>query len=140
MFLTVEKVILLKSVSIFAEVPEEVLADLASYLEEVEVDAGESVYQKGSVGRTMYIITEGSVRIHDEERTFVELDTGEFFGELTTLDPEPHSASATALADTHLLCLDRAALYDLMSAHPEVLRGLIQALCLRLRAKGKRPK
>jgi CRP-like cAMP-binding protein len=45
---------------------------------------------------------------------------------------------ATALADTHLLCLDRAALYDLMSAHPEVLRGLIHALCLRLRAKGKR--
>lgn len=48
------------------------------------------------------------------------------------------SASVTALQDTRLLGLDRDALYELMSAHPTVLRGLIHVLCGRLRAKGKR--
>jgi len=39
-------------------------------------------------------------------------------GELTTLDPEPHSASVTALEDIRLLGLHREDLYELMSAQP----------------------
>ena len=135
MFLAVEKVMVLKSVSVFSSVPEEVLADLANYLDEMEVPSGEAVYERGAVGRTMYIIVDGPVRVHDEVQTFVELGPGDFFGELTTLDPEPHSASVTTLEDTQLLGLDRDALYELMASHPEVLRGLIHTLCLRLRSK-----
>lgn len=138
MFLTVEKVMILRSVGVFSDVPEEVLADLAGYLEEIEIAADERLYERGAMGRTMYIIADGRVRVHDEERTFTELGVGEIFGELTTLDPEPHSASVTALEDARLLGLDRDALYELMSAHPTVLRGLIHVLCGRLRAKGRR--
>jgi hypothetical protein len=137
MFLTVEKVMILRSVGVFADVPEEVLAELAGFLEEIEVAEDERVYEKGALGRTMYIIADGRVRVHDDERTFIELGTGEIFGELTTLDPEPHSASVTALADTRLLGLDRDTLYELMSAHPTVLRGLIHVLCGRLRGKSR---
>ena len=97
MFLTVEKVMILRSVSIFAEVPEEVLADLAGYLEQLDVAAEAPVYEKGALGRTMYIVADGKVRVRDETHTFVELGPGELFGELTTLDPEPHSASVTAV-------------------------------------------
>ncbi len=129
---------ILRSVGVFSGVPEEVLADLAGYLEEIEVASDERVYERGVMGRTMYIIADGRVRVHDEERTFTELGVGEIFGELTTLDPEPHSASVTALEDARLLGLDRDALYELMSAHPTVLRGLIHVLCGRLRSKGRR--
>ena len=77
----------------------------------------------------MYTVAVGKVRIHNRDHMFVELGPGEFFGELTTLDPEPHSASATAVVDSQLLGLDRDALYDVMGLHSEVLRGLIHALC-----------
>ena len=139
MFLTVEKVMVLRSVGVFSDVPEEVLAELACWLlEEIEVAAEERVYEKGVIGRTMYIVADGRVHVHDEDHTFAELGGGELFGELTTLDPEPHSATVTALDDTRLLGLDRDALYELMSTHPTVLRGLIHILCGRLRAKGRR--
>ncbi|MBT6144435.1 MAG: cyclic nucleotide-binding domain-containing protein [Gemmatimonadetes bacterium] len=138
MFLTVEKVMILRSVGVFTEVPEEVLADLAGYLEQLDIAAEEPVYGKGELGRTMYIVAEGRVRVHNETHTFVELGPGEFFGELTTLDPEPHSASVTAIDDTQLLALDRDALYELMATHSTVLRGLIHTLCQRLRDKGRR--
>ena len=138
MFLTVEKVMILRSVSVFAEVPEEVLADLAGYLEQIDVAAEEPVYEKGALGRTMYIVAEGSVRVHNEAQIFVELGAGEIFGELTTLDPEPHSASVTAVDDSQLLALDRDALYELMATHSTVLRGLLHTLCQRLRDKGRR--
>ena len=136
MLLTIERVLVLKSVTIFDDVPEEVLAALSAEMEEVDVEAGASVYEKGGSGRIMYIVASGRVKVHDGDRTFVELGERDFFGELTTLDPAPHSASVTAVEPTRLLGLDREALYELMSDHPEVLREIIHELCERLRRKG----
>lgn len=135
MLLSIEKVMVLKSVHVFAGVPEDVLANLSSYLEEIEVPANETVYRKGDTGDTMYIIVDGKAKVHDGDRTFVELGQRDFFGELTTLDPEPHSASVTATEDTRLLGLHREDLYELMSGYPEVLKGIIHELCNRLRGK-----
>ena len=107
MFLTVEKVMVLRPVGVFSDVPEEVLAELASYLEEIEVAAEERVYEKGVIERTMYIVADGLVHVH-EDHALAELGVGELFGELATLDPEQHSATVTALDDTRLLGLDRS--------------------------------
>jgi ATP:ADP antiporter, AAA family len=137
MLLTIERVLVLKSVTIFDDVPEEVLAALSVEMEEVEVEAGETIYEKGGSGRTMYIIASGGAKVHDGDRTFVTLEERDFFGELTTLDPAPHSATITAVKPTRLLGLDREALYELMSDHPEVLREIIHELCDRLRGKGR---
>jgi hypothetical protein len=136
--LTIEKVMVLRSLSVFENVPDDVLSNLAELAEESFSEAGETIYEKDGMGRTMYVIVSGRVRMHDEERTFVTLGEREFFGELTTLDPEPHSASASAEEDTHLLGLDRDALYEVMSEHPEILRGFIHVLCERLRGKRRR--
>ena len=135
MLLTIEKVMVLKSVSIFSGVPDEVLADLASLMEEMEIPKETCVYDKGDPGGTMYIIVDGGVRVHDGDRTFVNLGERDFFGELTTLDPEPQMAAVTANEDTRLLGLNGDVLYELMSDHAEVLRGIIQVLCKRLRCK-----
>jgi len=137
MLLTIERVLVLKSVTLFDDVPEEVLAALSLEMEEVEVSADTTVYEKGGSGRTMYIIVSGRVKVHDGDRTFVILGERDFFGELTTLDPAPHSATITAVEPTVLLGLDREALYELMSDHPEVLREIIHELCDRLRGKGR---
>ena len=135
MLLTIEKVMVLKSVSIFSGVPDEVLADLASLMEEMEIPKETCVYDKGDPGGTMYIIVDGGVRVHDGDRTYVNLGERDFFGELTTLDPEPQMAAVTANEDTRLLGLNGDVLYELMSDHAEVLRGIIQVLCKRLRRK-----
>ena len=137
MLLAIEKVMVLKSVAIFSKVPDEVLANLASVMEEVEVRKGDEIYSKGGEGQTMYIIVDGKIRVHDGEKTFVNLGERDFFGELTTLDPEPHLATVTADAETRLLGLNGDVLYELMSDHSEVLRGIIHVLCERLRGKHK---
>ena len=134
MLSTVEKVIILKSVSIFSETPDEILAEVASLLEEVEVDAGERIFEKGDMGSAMYIVVEGRVRVHNQDRTLRELGPRDIFGEMAALDPEPRSASITALAPTHLFRLEQEALYELMADRIEVVRGVISVLCQRLRA------
>jgi CRP/FNR family transcriptional regulator, cyclic AMP receptor protein len=133
MLLTLEKVIILKSVSIFAETPEDVLADVAWNLEELTFQPGEPIFEKGDIGKSMYIIVDGLVRVHDGDKTIASLKTRDVFGELSALDPEPRSASVSAEEETHLFKLKHNVLYELMSEHIDVARGIIQVLCRRLR-------
>jgi CRP-like cAMP-binding protein len=135
MLTTVEKVIALKRAAVFAEVPDEILAELASCLEEVEHGAGQAVFKKGDLGDCMYIIADGRVRIHDGDRTLNDLCAGEVFGEMAVLDAEPRSASATAAVDSLLLRLDQEPLYEVMEDRIEVTRGIVRMLCQRLRAR-----
>ena len=133
MLLTLEKVIILKSVSIFAETTEEVLADVAWHLEELTFQPGEPIFKKGDIGKSMYIIVEGRVRVHDGDKIIAFLKTRDVFGELSALDPEPRSASVSAEEETLLFKLRYNVLYELMSEHIDVARGIIRVLCRRLR-------
>lgn len=133
MLLTIEKVIILKSVSIFSEIPDESLVEVASVLEEVEIKASEEIFKKGDIGTSMYVIVAGKVRIHDDDEVLRVLGEREVFGELAALDPEPRSASVTAIEDCYLFRIERNALYELMGQHTDVAQGIIRILCQRLR-------
>jgi AAA family ATP:ADP antiporter len=135
MLSTIEKVIILKAVSIFAGTPDEILAEVASLLEEVELREGETIFEKGDAGDCMYIIVDGKVRVHDGGRTLNYLGEGDVFGEMAVLDPEPRLASVTAVEDTRLFRLDQGAFYELMDDRIEVARGIIHVLSQHLRAR-----
>ncbi|EIJ44154.1 cyclic nucleotide-binding protein [Beggiatoa alba B18LD] len=133
MLLTLEKVIILKTVNIFSEIPEEYLVELASSVEQIRVKAGEIIFKKGDLGSSMYIIVVGKVRIHDGDKEIAVLGDREVFGELAALDPEPRSAAVTAIEDTTLFRVNESMLYELITERTEVARGIIRVLCQRLR-------
>lgn len=131
--LTIEKVLLLKGVSMFSATSEDTLADVASVLEEVELRPGELVFSKGDPGQSMYIVVSGRVRIFDGGKTINYLGEQEIFGELALLDPEPRSASVESAEETRLFRLDRDTLFELMTDNVGVVSGIMQVLCKRLR-------
>ena len=133
MLLTLEKVMILKSVSIFASTPEELLAQIALSLEDIFLKSDEMVFKKGDLGTSMYIIVDGKVKVHDGDTELAILGERNIFGELATLDPEPRMASITATEDTYLFKLEQDALYDLMSEHNDISKGIFHVLCDRLR-------
>lgn len=139
MLLTVERVLLLSGVNIFAELPGQVLAELSASFEEVELPAGEDVFAKGDYGASMYVVAAGRVRVHDRDRELAVLGPREVFGELAALDPELRSASVTVVEDALLLRLDYEALYDLMSGHVELAKNVIRFLCRRYREGAANP-
>ena len=134
MLLTIERVIILKTVNIFSEVPEEDLVEVASIVEELDIKAGEEIITKGDIGTSMYIIVTGKAKVHDGDKELAVLKERTVFGELAALDPEPRSASITAIEDCHLFKLEEGPLYDLMAEHVEVVRGIIRVLCRRMRS------
>jgi CRP-like cAMP-binding protein len=130
-----DRLSVLRSASIFAGVPDNLLAAISAMLVESRFPAGAQVFGKGDLGDCLYIIAEGHVRVHDGARTLNTLQRGEVFGEMAALDPEVRSASVTALADTRLLRLDRSPLYQLMARRSEVTQGIVHVLAQRLRGR-----
>ena len=129
MLLTIEKVLILKSVKVFSSVPEAQIVDLATISETVEYDAGELIVSQGDLGSSMYIVANGKVRVYEGDKELGILGSRAVFGELAALDPEPRAASVEAVEDGTLLRLDGESLYDLMSGNKEVTRGIVHVLC-----------
>jgi len=138
MISTVEKVLFLKSVDLFKEIPGEDLAQIAQIADEVEFLAGASVFKEGEVGEALYLILEGAVRIHRGDKTLVELGEKECFGEMSILDSEPRSASVTALRDLVALKIQREDFGEILATKSEIARGIIKVLTHRLREANKR--
>jgi CRP/FNR family cyclic AMP-dependent transcriptional regulator len=133
-----EKVLLLKSLAIFHETPETILSELAPLMQETEVEAGNDLFHEGEIGDCMYIIYKGEVKIHKSSTTLAILKEKEVFGELSLLDSETRSASATAHTDCFLFKIDQEPFYELVDTRPEVARGFIRILCQRLRAQNEK--
>ena len=131
--LLIEKVLTLHSSEIFRETPEAELVELAGVLEEMHLVPDERLFSKGEIGDCMYFIFKGKVRVHDDELTFAILSENELLGELSILDTEPRSASATTLEDTILLKLAQEPFYEILLNNAEVLKGILKTLCRRLR-------
>ncbi len=127
-----DRLFVLKRTNVFRDLPEEVLASLAGYLDERHVDAGEAIFRQGDVSRAMYIVVDGQVAIHDDQRPLGMIGPNEVLGERSALTKDVHRASATAAEDCTLFMLDRDLLYEVMAGNPAVARGIIQVLVERL--------
>lgn len=128
-----EKISLLKSLSIFEETPEAILAGLAPLMQEEEKKEGTVIFNEDDRGDCMYIIFSGSIHIHRRKTTLAILHQHQVFGELSLLDAETRSATATANTDCILFKIDQEPFYKLIDTRPEIARGFIKILCSRLR-------
>ena len=63
MLLTIERVVLLKRVSLFERTPDRVLAGLARTLVEEEFPAGTDLIVEGAVEDWLFVLIDGSVRV-----------------------------------------------------------------------------
>jgi AAA family ATP:ADP antiporter len=135
MLSVVERVILLKAIPIFAEIPDSDLAELADRLREQRVDADTPILVEGEIGTSMYVVASGTVRIHYGDEEVARMGEGSVFGELAALDPQPRVASVTTVDETLLFSVEQDSLYELMAEHPVMLRGIIKILCERLRER-----
>ncbi|WP_301932022.1 cyclic nucleotide-binding domain-containing protein [Ferruginibacter sp.] len=131
--LLIEKVLLLRSLSIFSDTPEIILAELAPLMQQKEVEQGTLIFEEGEQGDCMYIILSGEIEIHKGKTMLAVLKEKEVFGELSLLDAETRSASATAKTDCLLFKIDQEPFYELIESRPEVAMGFIKILCKRLR-------
>jgi len=100
--------------------------------------AGQEIFAKGSPGRAMIAVLQGSVKIVSLSPTGKEvilngIHAGEFFGEIAVIDGGERSAGAAAMTDCELLIIDRRDVLPMFERHLEIWMTLTQVLCRRLR-------
>jgi ATP/ADP translocase len=137
MLTLVEKVMLLRTVDFLAEADEEVLADAAAMLVELEFKSGDTIVAKDERSSAMYLVIEGQVGMINGDRASTTFRERESFGELALLNPSPQDVAVAALTDARLLRLDQAPLFELIEDHPSVAQGIIQRLAQRLQRAGQ---
>ena len=111
----------------------------------------DTVISEGSIGRNLYLIEKGKVRVSGrvqlEDRRHIQpglcdLTTDDVFGELSLFEEAPRSASVSAVEDSELLEFRADALAAYFDRHPEkgyvVLKTLFGILTHRLRQADRR--
>jgi hypothetical protein len=99
--------------------------------------AGETVFEKGARGSSMFVVLEGSVHIRDvrdgETIEIAQRSAGEFFGEMALVDGGTRSAHAVAAeTPTRLAEIDKARFMYLVSQQPAFSLAIIRELCRRI--------
>lgn len=129
----VERVLFLKRVDIFADIPGDLLLRVAELAQEVAFERDETIITAGAAGDCMYTIVSGSVRVMILGARVTELHETESFGEMSLLDSEPRSATVIAEGNVLTLRLDQAPFFELLAERSELSRRIISVQTRRLR-------
>ena len=115
----------------------EQLARVARAGEIESYNPAEPIVVDGSLGDALFLILSGQVAVHRGPQTFATLSGGEFFGEMSLVEPAPRSASVTAMSATFLFRLPHDKLRELIaddaSAASILLVQVVKTLSDRLR-------
>jgi CRP/FNR family cyclic AMP-dependent transcriptional regulator len=133
--ITLEKVLFLSNVPLFADMDARELSRVAVVAEEVVFPAGSLVFAEGDYGDSLYFIVEGTVRVHRGDATLATLGERSYFGEMAILDGEPRSASISCESDCLLLRIDQDSFLRILEQQPRAALAVIRALIQLIRRK-----
>lgn len=114
------------------------LRELSGLLRRRSYRAGETIFHKDDAGSTMYVISEGTVKVSvpselGNEMILAILSNGDHFGELSLFDNKPRSATVTAASVTEVYILHHDDFINFINKHPRVAINIISSLSERLR-------
>ena len=114
---------------VFAALSPEQQATLCRHSQSVRFGPGEVIVHEGERGDSLFLLLSGGVAVlkrcsDGTEAQVSELQAGEVFGEMTLLLDAPRSATVRALAECHLLQIDRGCFSELLQHNPHLLERL----------------
>ncbi len=131
----------LRSSELFSELEDRDLDRLAEYAENRHFPVGHLIVREGSseiehLG--LYVIISGQVDIvrrtgEGTQLRLAVLGPGDCFGELSVIDGQPRSASATALEDVECLTLTAIDFREFLESSPKIAHNLLKVIVKRLR-------
>ena len=133
------RIALIKKIPLFAALRGTETEFLAEILREVEVPAGTLFFREGEPGSSFAIIVDGEVEIlkalgTPDERLLAVRGPGDFFGEMSLLDPDGlRTASVRTHAPVRLLEMARPDFDALLQQRPALAYEIMRVLSLRLR-------
>lgn len=129
---------LLRTVPIFSELADPDIESLARLSSRRRYPKDTVIFFENEEGDSFFTIVGGRVKVAilgDDGREVIlsVLSPGDFFGEMALLDNEPRSATAIAVEETELLCIQRSDFETVLQDNKTIAMALIKILSARLR-------
>ncbi|HVC71111.1 MAG TPA: cyclic nucleotide-binding domain-containing protein [Acidimicrobiales bacterium] len=128
----------LRGVQMFSACTDKELAQIARACDEVVVDSDAVIVEEGSAGEDFYLIATGEAAVTRGGQPVATLRSGQYFGELSLLDPGPRNATVTAATPMTLLKLGRSEFGAVLDSWPGVAHKLLEQMAKRLRLADER--
>jgi HEAT repeat protein len=137
---TMERILLLREVPLFAELTPDDLKQVADIAGERWYGDGALLCRDGEEGNELFVLVSGRVNVYQEESGGAEKylatrEAGDFIGEMAILDPAPRSASVRAEGEVRTLVIGDEAFKAILRDRSEVSLALLRALSRRLRER-----
>jgi uncharacterized membrane protein len=126
-------------ISIFERLTPSDQAVLLELWERRTLKEGDVLFFKGEPGSSMFVIEKGTVEISvplrgkNEKLHISHMHAGDFFGELSLIDGQPRTATATATEDCVLLQMERQEFITFLLERPIVAIAMMTEIANRLR-------
>jgi ATP-binding cassette, subfamily B, bacterial len=122
----------LRNIPIFEKLDDETLDFCVKKLSIQETPSDQVIFEQGSIGKKFYIIVNGRVaiskKISENEIKTVELEDGDFFGEIALLHSVPRTARATTLDACNFLVLHQTQFSEVLEKLPDHVRTELQKI------------
>lgn len=117
----------LKSIPLFASVPEEDLRKIATFADETSVEEGKPLVREGDYAYDFMAIEEGTAEVRRGDEALGELGPGDFFGEIGVLEKDKRTATVVATSPMRLITLSSWDLKRVQSDMPETFAKIEEA-------------
>ena len=103
----------LRQISLFGDLSEATLFNIAESMNLVKFDDGQLIIKQDEVGEEFFLIRRGTVLVtqkmknSDEDKVLARCGPGDYFGELALLKNEPRQANVVASGEVELFALNR---------------------------------
>ena len=119
----------LRGVPLFEGLSDDVLRELAVWLEESRVSAGKNLVDEGDYAYDLSVIIEGTAEVTRGGEHVADLGPGDFFGEMGVLSEEGRRlATVVAKTDMKLLTLKEYDVDRMRKKAPEMIEELQAAI------------
>jgi CRP/FNR family transcriptional regulator, cyclic AMP receptor protein len=129
-----EKIDLLRTVPLFAELGNRELERISTLADIVDLPADRPLMTQGQHGAQMFILVSGRARVERDTQPINEVGPGEVIGEIALLDGGPRTATVTLTEPSRLLVLARREFQALMDEFPDIRLRVLEAVARRLRS------
>jgi hypothetical protein len=133
-----ERVLFLRKVPLFAELPPQDLTRVAAVAQERTFADGEAIAGEGETGDELHVVVTGEVRVlragpdPAQETELARRMPGDVVGEMALITQEPRMASLVASGDVRTLQVGRREFEGILRERPDTAIAVIRVLSQRL--------
>lgn len=118
----------LRSLPLFADVSDEELSQIATFAQEISVEAGRDLVREGDFSYEFMAIEDGEAEVTRHGEHVADLGPGDFFGEMGLLEKTLRNATVTAKTPMQLVTLTGWDLRRIERTVPKAVARVREAL------------